>query len=50
MGIEGVIFCYVFYVWVVLYGVDEYGCLDLLEGGRELLIGVNVINVCFGEV
>lgn len=50
MGAEGAILCHVLYAWAVSYGVDEYGRLDLPEGGREPLTGVNVTNACPGEV
>ncbi|OXM82077.1 hypothetical protein C364_00184 [Cryptococcus neoformans Bt63] len=50
MGTEGAILCHVLYAWAVSYGVDEYGRLDLPEGGREPLTGVNVTNACPGEV
>jgi hypothetical protein len=33
MGAEGAILCHVLYAWAVSYGVDEYGQLDVVEGG-----------------
>lgn len=50
MDIENTILCHVLYAWAVSYGVDEYGRLDLPEGGREPLTGVNVTSACPGEV
>lgn len=50
MDIENAILCHVLYAWAVSYGVDEYGRLDLPEGGREPLTGVNVTSACSGEV
>lgn len=50
MDIENAILCHVLYAWAVSYGVDEYGRLDLPEGGREPLTGVNVTSACPGEV
>ncbi|KIR24802.1 hypothetical protein I309_06357, partial [Cryptococcus deuterogattii LA55] len=49
MDIENAILCHVLYAWAVSYGVDEYGRLDLPEGGREPLTGVNVTSACPGE-
>lgn len=50
MDIENAILCHVLYAWAVSYGVDEYGRLDLPDGGREPLTGVNVTSACPGEV
>jgi hypothetical protein len=33
LGQEGAILCHVLYAWAVSYGVDEYGQLDVPEGG-----------------
>ncbi|KIR74377.1 hypothetical protein I307_02131 [Cryptococcus deuterogattii 99/473] len=46
---QNAILCHVLYAWAVSYGVDEYGGLDLPEGGREPLTGVNVTSACPGE-
>ncbi|KIR94135.1 hypothetical protein I304_01767 [Cryptococcus deuterogattii CBS 10090] len=46
---QNAILCHVLYAWAVSYGVDEYGRLDLPEGGREPLTGVNVTSACPGE-
>lgn len=33
LGPEGAILCHVLYAWAVSYGVNEYGQLDVPEGG-----------------
>jgi hypothetical protein len=33
MGPEGAILCHVLYAWATSYGLDEYGQLDVSEGG-----------------
>ncbi|WWC89458.1 uncharacterized protein L201_004382 [Kwoniella dendrophila CBS 6074] len=44
MGPEGAILCHVLYAWAVSYGVDEYGKLDVPEGGGPALDEVSLLG------
>ncbi|WVW83759.1 hypothetical protein I302_105780 [Kwoniella bestiolae CBS 10118] len=44
MGPEGAILCHVLYAWAVSYGVDEYGQLDVPEGGGAPLESISLLS------
>ncbi|WVQ67810.1 uncharacterized protein L199_006015 [Kwoniella botswanensis] len=44
MGPEGAILCHVLYAWAVSYGVDEYGKLDVPEGGGAPLEDISLLG------
>ncbi|WWC70299.1 uncharacterized protein I206_104249 [Kwoniella pini CBS 10737] len=44
MGPEGACLCHVLYAWAVSYGVDEYGQLDVPEGGGPSLQDISLLG------
>nr|XP_018263170.1 uncharacterized protein I303_04663 [Kwoniella dejecticola CBS 10117]OBR85328.1 hypothetical protein I303_04663 [Kwoniella dejecticola CBS 10117] len=44
MGPEGACLCHVLYAWAVSYGVDEYGKLDIPEGGGTPLEDISLLG------
>ncbi|WVR07145.1 hypothetical protein IAU60_004186 [Kwoniella sp. DSM 27419] len=50
MGPEGSVLCHVLYAWAVSYGVDEYGRLDVTEGGGAPIDDLDLIMPCEGEM
>jgi len=50
LGPEGALLCHVLYAWATSYGVDEYGRLDIPEGGGELMRNLSLLDPGKDEV
>ena len=49
MGPEGAVLCHVLYAWATSYGVDEYGELDVPEGGNASDTPISLMEPNEGE-